>query len=185
LDSDEPILPGILGRGAKILVPTFGTPPERQPLLPVLGVKNEENAEAHLLGADVELVEVGGREGSPIFDWAIDSDRGSVDVKTVSGIPNMVQGVRTRLLTEKGSDTLFKRMGVDRMIGLNIVPVDLETARFRFREAITQDPRIAVVQQLDFESGTDSTPADAVVIDATVELKGFSQNYTVRSAVGG
>lgn len=185
LDSDDPALPKVLGRGSKVLIPSFGTPPERQPLLPVLGVENEEDAEVHLLGADLKLERVGGREGAPLYDLAINSAQGSVDLKTVKGVANMAQAVQTRLSTEKGSDILFKRMGLDRMVSLNITPVDLETARFRFREAITQDQRIATARNIIFETGTDSAPADAVVIDATLELQGFSQSYTVRADIGG
>lgn len=185
LDSDEPTLIGVLGVGANILIPSFGTPPERQPLLPVLGVRNEEDAEVHLLGADLELEEVAGRPGALMYDLAIDTNRGSTDLKVIKGVPNMAQGIRSRILTDKGSDILFKRMGLDRMVSLNITPVDLETARFRFRECIKQDQRVAAARKIVFESGTEGAPVDGVVIDAEVELKGFRQNYTVRSVVGG
>jgi hypothetical protein len=185
LDSDESVFSGVLGRGSKILIPSFGTPPERQPLLPVLGVANEEDAEVHLLGRDLKLEIVGGRDGAPLFDLAIDVAGGSVDAKKVSGVANISQALQSRVLTEKGSDILFKRMGLDRIIALNITPVDLETARFRFRECLEQDQRVAAAPRITFEAGTESSPVDGVVIDADVELKGFSQNYTVRSAIGG
>lgn len=185
LDSDEPVFSGVLGRGSKILIPSFGVPPERQPLLPVLGVANEEDAEVHLLGRDLQLDIVGGRDGAPLFDLVIDVAGGSVDAKKVSGVANISQAMQTRVLTEKGSDILFKRLGLDRIISLNITPVDLETARFRFRECLEQDQRVLAAPKILFESGTESAPVDGVVIDADVELKGFSQNYTVRSVIGG
>lgn len=185
LDNDNPALSGSLGRGAKILIPSFAKPPAQQPLLPVLGVRTEEEAEVHLLGADLKMVPAGGREGAVTYDLEVDRARGSVDVKTVKGVECITQSIRNRLLTERGSDILYKRLGLNRIVSLNITPVDLETARFRFRECMLQDPRIASVRRLVFESGTEGAPVDGVVIDADVELKGFTQNYTVRSVVGG
>ena len=185
LDTDEPVFSRTMGRGAKILIPSFAKPPEQQTLLPVLGVRSEEDAEVHLLGADLKLARVGGREGSKLFDLEIDVARGSVDVKTVRGVDNISQAITTRITTEKGSDILYKRLGLARIISLNITPVDLETARFRFRECLGADPRIATVRRLDFESGTVGEPPDGVVVDAQVELRGFSQNTNVRTTVGG
>lgn len=185
LDSDEPVFSGTLGKGAKILIPSFAKPPAQQPLLPVLGVTSEEPADVHLLGADLKLVRAGGRNGALLYDLEVDATRGSVDVKMVRGIENMKQSVVIRLTTEKGSDILYKRLGLDRIVSLNITPVDLETARFRFREAIGKDPRVAAVSKVVFESGTEGAPVDGVVVDATVQLKGFAQDYNVRAAVGG
>lgn len=185
LDSDDPVFSGVLGRGSKILIPSFAKPPEQQPLLPVLGVRMEEDSEVHLLGTDLKLMPVSGREGALLYDLEIDTDRGSVDVKTVKGVANISQALMVRLSTDRGTDVLFRRMGLDRIVSLNITPVDLETARFRFRECLEQDPRVASVRKLSFVSGTDGMPSDGVSVDADVELKGFSQSYTVSSVVGG
>lgn len=185
LDSDDPVFSGVLGRGGKVLIPSFAKPPEQQSLLPVLGVRVEEESEVHLLGTDLKLTPYGGREGALLYDLEVDTDRGSADVKVVSGVANISQAIMIRLSTDKGTDVLFKRMGLDRIVSLNITPVDLETARFRFRECLEQDPRIASIRKLSFETGIEGVSSDTVLVDADVELKGFSQSYTVSSVIGG
>jgi phage baseplate assembly protein W len=185
LDTDEPVFSGTLGRGSKILIPSFAKPPEKQALIPVLGVRLEEPAEVHLLGQDVALEVVAGREGAPLYDMVIDTERGSVDAKTVKGLANISQSITIRLSTEKGSDILYKRLGLARVIALNVTPLDLETVRFRIREALGQDPRISAVRNLAFEADDENIITDALVVDASVELRGFSQSTSVRTTVGG
>jgi hypothetical protein len=82
--------------------------------------------------------------------------------------------------TDKGSDILFKKMGLSRVIGTNFVPTDLESARQKFIEAIDQDARVSSVRRLDFEDGA---PADAVIIDADVEIRGFTEAANIQSTV--
>lgn len=185
IDTDESVFSGTLGRGSKILIPSFAKPPEKQALLPVLGVRVEEPAEVHLLGVDVALEIVAGRDGAPIYDMAIDTDRGSVDVKLVRGVANVSQAIIIRLSTDKGSDILYKRLGLGRLVGMNITSVGLETVKFQIREALTQDPRISAVRSLSIGSDSEDYITDAIVVDANVELRGFTQSASVRATVGG
>ena len=182
LDTDEVVFSGTLGRGAKILIPSYSKPPQKQALLPVLGVRSEEMADRHLLGTDLQLTEVSGREGARLYDLDIDRNRGSVDVKTVAGVANISQAVTIRLSTDKGTDILYKRLGLDRVVSLNITPVDLEAAKFRFRECLGQDPRISSVRGLTFEQSDEAS--DGINVDVDVALKGFTQNANVRTKVG-
>jgi hypothetical protein len=151
-------------------------------------VKPWEPLEVQLLGRDIalELVEDESSPGNPVYDIPIDVEGGSVDVKTVAGLANLSQGLTLRLNTEKGTDTLYKRLGLERVVGLNIAPLDLETMRFRLSQAIQQDPRIASVRQVVFQ-GLDnnaeldpSIPLDAVVADITAEVRGFTEGVNVR-----
>lgn len=172
------VFPGTLGTGGKILIPNYSRPPNRQPLLPVLGVGLEEPAENHFLGTDFALTEVGGRPGAPRFDWEVDEEGGSVDLKHVSGYANMGQALKFRLSVEKGTDKLYTRLGVERVIGLNIDAVDLETAKFRITQAVLSDPRVASLRRVTF----DAAQGDQLASDMVVELRGFSQPTTIRLA---
>lgn len=180
--SDTSPLPGTLGIGDKILIPNFSKAPAARPLLPVLGVTSEQPAEEHLLGTDFELERYGGRDGAPLYDIAVDADLGSSDFKKVRGNENMVQGTFLRVTTERGTDVLYKRMGVQRIIGLGNSLVDQETARFRFAQAIRQDPRVASVRKLQVLASDENNP-DALIIDAEVEVRGFAESSDVRVTV--
>lgn len=178
LGGEETPLPGTLGIGKKILIPNYSKPPQSLPLLPVLGVTPERSVEEHLLGTDLALEHVSGGAGRELYDWIVDVEGGSVDAKHVSGVANVKQGYRMRLSTEEGTDTMYHRMGLRRTIGLNIAPVDLETARFNLTECIRQDPRTASVRHITLESED-----DAVVVDMDVGLRGFTKPTNVRTAV--
>ncbi len=179
LGLDEEAFPGALRLGDRVLIPNFSKPPTEQPLLPVLGARLEETAAQRFLGTDLALVDAGGREGAQLFDLEVDVEGGSVDFKTVSGLDNMSQALTIRLRTEQGTDVLYKKLGLPRVLGLNIVPVDVETARFRIVEAIEADPRVATVQRLDFLDSTD----DALVVDMDVELRGFTEGTNVQLSI--
>lgn len=176
--TDEQALPGALGVGDKILIPNFSRPPVDLPHLPILGVNNDESAEVHLLGRDVALEVVGGREGAPIYGWAIDVEGGSVDVKTVEGVANLSQALQYRLRLERGTNVLYKRMGLERVIGFNNTNTDLELARFRVVQCVQQDPRVATVRTVTF-----TNDVDAVEADLEVALRGFTEGTTIRSTL--
>ncbi len=173
---DNPI-PGVSGIGADLLIPTFGRPPEQLPLLPVLGVSREESFESQILGTDFLLEPVNERKDQ--FDWVIDVEHGSQDFKFVTGIANLSQALTTRLTTERGHNPLYKQLGLIRIIGLNQVDVDTETARFRVIESITADPRVAAVSRVSF-AASDETP-DALLVDADLVVRGFSQGLKVQA----
>lgn len=166
-------IPGILGVGDPILIPTFSRPPRSQPLLPVLGVKQDEGFEAQLLGTDYLLEE----DDQGLFDWVIDTDGGSTDLKTVTGRDNLAQGLRTRVTIEKGSNILYRSLGLERVVGLGNIDVDRETARLRLSAAIEADPRVSTVRRIDFADSV----ADALVADVDVEVRGFSNAITARA----
>jgi len=188
IKADEAVLPGVLGMGDKIIIPSTSKGPAQLPILPVLGVKPWESLEVQLLGRDIalELVPEASHPGRPLYDIPIDVEGGSVDIKTVSGIPNLSQGLMLRLSTEKGTDILYSQLGLERVVGLNIAPLDLETTRLRISQAVGQDARIASVRSVVFE-GIDndtvldpSVPLDALIVDLTAEVRGFVENANVR-----
>jgi len=188
LDStDETPFADVLGVGGKILIPSYAPPPQSQPQLPVLGVRPEEPAENHLLGTDFLLEQdPNSRDGAPLFDIPIDTDRGSTDARLVSGIANMGQAIGTRLRTQKGTDVLYKQMGRIRIIGTSITAVNMELSRFRITEAIEQDPRVQTVREIaltNAESPESSNATDRLEVDAVVALRGFTQNANIRTTL--
>lgn len=176
---EQEALPGALGVGRKIMIPNFSKPPSAMAQLPILGVRAEEDAETHMMGRDVQLTKVSGRTGAPQFDWAIDTEGGSVDLKTVKGRNNLGQGLEFRLRVEKGSDILYKQMGLERVIGLNGTAADLEMVRFRIAQCVQQDPRVANVREVVLEDGGDTS----VEADITAEIRGFADGITIRPAL--
>lgn len=179
-EASEEALPGVAGIGSQILVPNFSRPPQAQAVLPVLGARPDENFADQLLGRDLELEVVPNksRPGSLIYDVAIDTVRGSQDAKTTSGVANLGQALLFRITTEKGTDILYKRMGLGRIIGLSDSSADLETARFRFIEALNQDPRVARVRSVSFVKD-----GDVLEVDADCEVRGFQQGVTITAEV--
>jgi hypothetical protein len=170
-------LPGTLGRGQSILIPSYAPPSDAQPIVTTYGVEPEEPYEVHLLGTDFALETT---DGGKTYDIPIDVEGGSVDAKLVAGIPNLVQGVRTRLLTEQGHDVLYRYVGVRRIIGLGNGLVDTEAAKFRLSEAVLADPRISGMQDMTFEEG--ATP-DALDVDMSLEVRGFSERAQLQVEV--
>lgn len=177
LTSDETPFTESIGVGATILIPSFSKSLSQLPVLPVLGVQKEEPIDSHLLGTDFALERVGGRTGALQYDLAIDTEKGSTDVKRVSGLNNIGQVIILRLRTERGTDILYKKVGLRRVVGTNILPADLELARFHLIETISQDSRIASVKRMEF----DITQNDALIVDTDVELRGYTETSNVRA----
>lgn len=185
--TDENGLPGVIGLGSQVLIPNFSKPPEAQPLLPVLGVQPDQPAAVHLLGSDLMLAPRGNANAAvkgaaaAQLDLVIDAELGGVDVKTVQGVDNMAQSIRTRVTTEQGSDTLYQNVGLQRLIALNILPVDLATAKFRIQESILSDARVATINSITFDQ--DSSQPDLVNLVMEVALRGFSKPTAVAVSV--
>lgn len=178
LASEDQPFPGALGVGQTILIPSFDTPPSELPLLPVLGVSREESAEVQLLGTDLKLEVVGGTSGNPLYDVPIDTEGGSTGPKLVSGVDNYKQALRSIVSIEQGSDVLYKGIGVSRIIGSNFIPADIEASRYKFIEALTQDPRTSDVRRITFE-----TSGDLLTVEADVKPRGFTEAVNVKAPI--
>ena len=163
-------LPNTLRIGDSILIPSRQRPPTAQPLTTVFGVPQTAPLEERLLGTDLFTPESSTQPG--FFSMQIDTVGGSTDFLSVTGIPNLSQGIVTRIVTEQGSDVLYRRLGHKPLIGTNIPIVDAESAQFRITEAIAADPRIAEVRSLEVaapEEGVDSPDVVRVEVDAVVQ----------------
>ena len=180
--SDDPPFDGAVGVGSQIMIPTNQKSPLEMPVLPVIGAKLTEPAEVQFLGADFQLAAVQDLAGSSraMYDIPINSDLGSVDAKLVKGKDNLGQMLILRLLTEKGTDTLYKQVGLRKILGLGMAPVDMEMARFRVLESIKSDPRVSGVRDLKIAA---TGEGDVFEIDVTVEIRGLSETRAVRVAI--
>ena len=179
---DESAMPGVRGIGDKILIPSLSKSQKELPTLTTLGTRPTESPEVRFLGRDFKMVLLPGNSGNPQYDWAIDTVHGGVDLQTVEGVDNLSQALMNRLQTEQGTDLLYQKLGIQRVIGMNQKVSDLELTRFRTAQALQQDSRISTVRQVLFEgvdTGDTSEP-DALVIDATVEVRGFTESSNVR-----
>ena len=171
-------IPGVVLIGGSIKIPSFSQPPQRSPLTPVLGVSNEAPFEDQMCGTDFFLEPTD--DSRKQYDWVVDTDHGAVDLKTIRGVSNLGQALTTRLSTERGQNPLFKHIGVQRIIGMNFVGVDMESARFRVIEAIVADPRIEGIANIRFLS-LDTDSPDVLVVDVDAAVRGLSQGASVQA----
>lgn len=171
-------LHGTLAPGDKILIPNFAKSDRRRASPATLGVPVEAAAQEHFLGTDFLLEDVGNAGQA---DLAVDVEGGSTDFKISSGIPNLQQALRSRLRTERGSDILFRNLGVRRVVGIGITPIDLEQAQFSLIETVQTDPRISLVRNLRFTNAAESPDVLDVEIDAAV--RGFTRPEKIRVSV--
>lgn len=178
--ADSSPFPQALGIGSKILIPSNQVSTLDLPILPVAGVQLDEPAENQLLGVDLALeVAVGytGEHGAR-YDIPVNTEMGSVDAKIVEGKANITQAVLQRLVTDKGTDTLYKNVGLQRVVGLGFTEVDIELARFRIVEAIRADPRISSIADVTFDQTDDTLSADL-----TVAVRGSADIFMLKAAV--
>lgn len=182
--ADELPFSKVLGVGQKILIPTNQISSLDLPILPVMGVPADESAENQFLGTDFLLEAVGGNYGSSreLYDVAIDSEGGSVDVKSIAGKDNLAQAIIIRMLTDRGTDSLYKQLGVDRVVSLNFTALELAIARFRIIDAVARDPRVSSVKQIKFQQGEEDAvlTSDRLIVDLNVGVRGFSEARPIR-----
>ena len=160
-------IPGTVRTGDRIQIPSFAPPPKQQVLTPVIGVDPAASGAERLLGTDLGLTR--SNDGLNQFDIEVDTEGGSIDVKTSAGVPNLSQGLLFRLSTEKGTDQLFRNVGVDRIVGVNDPAVDRDILGFRVIKAVTQDPRIVSVSNVRIQS-----EVDTLIVELDGEVVSFN-----------
>jgi len=101
-----------------------------------------------------------------------------VDAKIVEGKANITQAVLQRLVTDRGTDTLYKSVGLQRVIGLGFNTVDVELIRFRISETVRADPRIVSIQDAEFEQSE-----DALTASITVTVRGSADSFMLKAVV--
>jgi hypothetical protein len=165
--------PGTKKVGDRILIPSLDPPPENRTITPVLGVSPEETAEVRLLGTDFKLKRLTDRPGD-FFDFEIDVEAGSNDIKSVSGVENLKQALLVRLRTERGTVQLYKNVGHDRVIATAVPGIDRDQVIFRIGQAVRADPRVVDLSRIDGR-----VIVDRVEIDMDVQVVGSNGAQTI------
>jgi hypothetical protein len=175
--ADEAPFINALGLGSEILIPSNMLTPNDFPLLPVLGVQSDESSENQFCGTDLLLKPVQDATASSrvLYDVPIETELGSVDAQTISGVQNVIQMLQTRLTTERGADTLYKQVGIDRVVGLGFSGIDIELFKFRIVEAVMKDPRIAGVRKLEVLE-----ELDQMQVRMEITVRGFAEARVLR-----
>lgn len=163
-------IPGTATVGSTILIPSTNPPPQQRAITPVLGVSPESSGAERLLGTDLRLERTG--DVNDTFDLVIDEEGGSVDFKAVSGVPNLAQGLLSRLRTEKGTNQLYREVGVDRLIATRAASLDRDVAVFRISQAVRADPRVVAISNLRTSAGS----ADTIQLDLDVQPVNFADS---------
>jgi len=171
-------LPFTLDVGDNILVPNFGKSQRRRASPATLGVSPDAPAEEHFLGTDLLLEDTA---PNGLADFVIDTEGGSVDLRRVVGRLNLQQGIRTRIRTERGSDILYRNLGMRRVVGVGVSIVDLEQAQFSVVETVQADPRIANVRRIQFENTAEAP--DVLEVDLEAVVRGFTRPVKIRTPV--
>jgi len=162
--------------GNKILVPNFVRPFESRPLLPVLGVPADAPADQRFLGSDFQLVKVSGNE--QLYDLKVDADNGSSDFNINYGLDTLQQAILLRLIIEKGSDIMYKSVGLEPIVGLKWTPIDEEMIKLRIIRSVVADTRISGIQSATFTSS--ETELDSLAVDIKAGVFGFTQPAVVQ-----
>jgi hypothetical protein len=165
-------LPGTLAVGDTILIPSTAPPQEAVGVPGILGVAADASNEERVLGTDLKLVS----DINGAYDWVVDLEGGSIDATLVAGVANLQQGLRSRLITEQGSDVLYKTLGVGRVVGIGLTAVDLDTARITLVSGVQADPRVAGVRRVEFQNGP---PDDALFVEMDVEVRGLARSEKI------
>lgn len=173
-------LPNAVTTGDQLLIPDFSKSPSRRVSHWILGVDPAAEAEEVYLGRDWKLERTAANPG--LFDIPIDTNGGSVDGQDVSGYANLQQAVRTRLMTLRGSVILYKKLGLQRIVGTGAKVADREIARFRVSSAVKADPRVAAIKRVKFNTGDDPySNLDVLDTEFDVEVRGFNESARIQA----
>jgi hypothetical protein len=184
--SDEHPFNSSLGIGDFILIPSNNTPIQDYIGTSILGTFLTEPLEHHLFGTNFALDPIYNKLNDTNiytnnrirYDIPINKEKGSMDVKLVRGLPNLVQAIILRVIVEKGSAILYKKFGLNRIVSLGFTPSDLENAKYRIREAILSDARIDSIEQLTLVQ-----EEDGLKCDLSISVKGFNTSVPLRFTV--
>lgn len=168
-------LPNTLRPGDRVLVPSTQAPARRGSNPAVFGAQPGDPVAVRELGVDW-LVE---RDpGTGLEDWVIDVEGGSTDLRVAEGVDCLAQDLVARLETERGSDPLYRTLGVRRVIGYGAPDAEAEAIRLRVAEALEADPRVVQAVGVQVSSPT----PDTVAVEARVLVRGLRDPLTVQAS---
>ena len=151
-------IPNTLKPGDELLVPSAGRNSADKQGPTVLGVNTASSLEARLYGIDMLINPVPSSE-TLSYDLVLSST--GEDIRHVSGVDNLKQGLRTRLLTELGSDPLYPSIGFRRIVGLNATGTEQAIMNLSLSDAVLADERVQSIEGLRVVQPT----PDALVVE--------------------
>ena len=119
---------------------------------------------------------ISGVVGEPLYDFVLAGS--TTDIIAVSGVDNLKQGLRSRILTELGENSLFPSVGVERMIGLNASDFRLNMEQLALVSAVEADERIVTTQNVQVSQPT----PDSLVVDFDATVINLQDQVQVRIA---
>lgn len=136
--------PRVKQPGDELLIPVFETVRDDSDggLLPSAEYLTPDEA---LYGRDLALDRTV-LEDEDRFDVKVDTARGGFDAETITGLDNVVQGVRIIIETERGSTVYIPDLGIRRTVGISGTIRHVVLAALNLRTAVLQDPRIDEIQ---------------------------------------
>ena len=163
----EQRLPGTLGSGDEILIPSTEPAPADLPQVPVLGVDPAAPLEERLLGRDFRLAR---DANTGLYDWAVDGAT-QADFQTVVGVPNLAQAIEQRCRYLRGDYPVSPSVGL-RIVEGPDASATYELLRYRVAETVLAEPRIVRIQAVTLNEGAS---ADTIDADVDAEVIGLSE----------
>jgi len=165
-----------VGVGKKIIIPTNQASPKDSRIFPIAGAKPSDSTEIQYLGVDLALESNTNADGKSfeLYDIPITVDDGGQDFQVKKGLENLKQMVLIRIMTEQGTDSLYKRLGLQRVVALSFTPVDFAMTRFRVVDTLSKDARISSVKLNKFEQDMDQ-----LQVDLDVNIRGLGEAQPV------
>jgi hypothetical protein len=158
-------LPYTAQPGARILVP------DARATSPAIATILDSDVSGDVRGVDFRLQQ---DRASGLYDIVL----GSTDIALVGGNDNLVQALRVRLDTERGSSLLAPEYGFRIAAGSNIDFVQARIGELSLREALQGDPRVLTVDSITVQD----SPADSFVATATVSVYAQTEALSVTAA---
>lgn len=176
--TDDTLLDGVLGVGERILIPLRRRTGGQDGTPHILGTPASESLAVRFLGRDLALEQ----DSSGLFDVPVNTDNGSTDVRTVEGVANLEQALLMIVRTDRGSLTLYRKVGIRKIVGVGLTPLDLDMMQFRVSEALLSDPRIVAVREIQVlrPEGT----GDQLQIETKCEVRGFTEPLRLGTRLG-
>jgi hypothetical protein len=156
---------GTLKPGDTILLPSQNPPTAVTNVRGVLGVSSRDDKHVRLYGSDLRMEQA---FGDKQYDLQLDLAASGEDIQVTSGIDNLKQGIRTRVITERGTDLLYKRVGLLPVVGVGLREVDHELLRLHVARGVTADPRVSAVSNVRLGTAPGAADSVSVELDAIV-----------------
>ncbi len=158
-------MPGTVRPGDNIVIPVSRPTPAPDVFTTGEAVQGKSQMEQQL-GEDFELHQI---SGTNTWGWKIDEAGGAIDIFKVRGIANLSQAIGSRFRTEQGSNIMYPKIGLPRLIGKSNFGETFVESRHSARQQLLADKRVQKISSLKF-----TTDADKLSLEADIQPVGFA-----------